>query len=257
MKIFETISSFTEWRKSIDQKSTIGFVPTMGALHAGHESLLTRARKENDQVVLSIFVNPSQFNQISDFENYPKTWEKDLDRAKRAGVDAVFAPKDSQSMYPDQYHYKLTEAPFSQSLCGEFRLGHFDGMLTIVMKLFQITRPASAYFGEKDYQQLSLVRGMIEAFFLGINLVACPTLREKSGLALSSRNARLNEHELRLAPELYHTLTQIKDLERARENLIQKGFRVEYLVDQPSLQGTRRFVAAWLSDVRLIDNVEL
>jgi pantoate--beta-alanine ligase len=255
MKVFETIQAFQEWRRSLPLTQSVGFVPTMGALHPGHESLMIEARKSNEFVVLSIFVNPTQFNQKEDFENYPKTWEEDLQIAKRAGVDAVFAPKNGQSMYPDDFQYRVLESTFSKELCGEFRPGHFDGMLTVVLKLFQITKPTRAYFGEKDHQQLTLVQGMIDAFFLDVKLVACKTLREESGLALSSRNLRLKSEEKIIAPRLYETITKIKNLADAKSALITLGFKVEYLVDKKEVSNTRRYVAAWLGDVRLIDNV--
>ena len=256
MKVFETIGAFQEWRRSIPLNQTVGFVPTMGALHLGHESLMQEARKKNDLVVLSIFVNPTQFNQKEDFEKYPKTWEQDLEIAKRAGVDAIFAPKDGQAMYPDEYRYKISESTFSKELCGEFRPGHFDGMLTVVFKLFQITKPTRAYFGEKDHQQLSLVQGMIEALFLDVELVPCKTFREASGLALSSRNLRLSVAEKEIAPRLYETMTKVPDLIEAKSKLTALGFKVEYLIDRPEANGKRRYAAAWLGDVRLIDNVK-
>jgi pantoate--beta-alanine ligase len=255
MNVFETLPAFQEWRNAIPPSQKIGFVPTMGALHAGHESLLKKARKENDVVILSIFVNPAQFNQAEDFAKYPKTFEQDLILAKNAGVDGVFAPSDPKAMYPDGYRYRITENEFSNELCGAHRPGHFDGVLSVVMKLFQLTKPHQAYFGEKDHQQLSLIAGMIDAFFLGIRLIPCPTLREPSGLALSSRNARLSETEKKIAPKLYETLTQVKDLETAKKILNESGFKVEYLVDKQEENKTRRYVAAWLGEVRLIDNV--
>jgi pantoate--beta-alanine ligase len=257
MKVFETISAFREWRAEIPNQLSVGFVPTMGALHDGHASLMKRARKENDIVVLSIFVNPTQFNQASDFENYPKTWERDLKIAEECGVDAIFTPKDPKSIYPDDYHYQVTENLFSNELCGAFRPGHFDGVLTVVLKLFQITRPKHAYFGEKDHQQLSLISGMIDALFLEVKLIPCETLREASGLAFSSRNVRLSTEEKALAPEIYKTMTKIADLDSAKNRLIELGFKVEYLVDRKEKNSTRRYVAAWLNDVRLIDNVSL
>jgi pantoate--beta-alanine ligase len=258
MKVFETIAEMKAWRKSLPQNQSVGFVPTMGALHRGHQSLLERARKENEILVLSIFVNPTQFNQASDFANYPKTWDTDLEIANLSRVDAIFAPKDPRSMYPDDYRYHVSEIKFSKELDGEFRPGHFQGMLTVVLKLFQITQPTRAYFGEKDHQQLTLVRGMIDAFFLDTELVPCTTVREKSGLALSSRNARLNSEEKELAPRLYETLMEVKDPAQAKYELSEYGFKVEYLEDRPAENGkTRRYAAAWLGDVRLIDNVSL
>jgi pantoate--beta-alanine ligase len=257
MKIIETVSAFREWRNSLgantDVNTTVGFVPTMGALHEGHASLLARARAENDIVVLSIFVNPTQFNNPEDLAKYPKTWETDIQTASRHGVDVIFAPKDMKEMYPDGYRYQLSEKEFSNELCGAHRPGHFDGVLTVVMKLFQLIKPKRAYFGEKDYQQLSLIREMINAFFLDVDLVSCPTIREASGLAMSSRNMRLTAEELSIAPKLHSVMNTIEDLQMASAALTEAGFKVEYLVDREN----RRYAAAWLGNVRLIDNIEL
>ena len=255
LKTFETLDHFLAWRKEIPSTKNIGFVPTMGALHAGHASLLHQARTENDFVVLSIFVNPTQFNQKSDFETYPKPFREDLELAHVEKVDAVFAPSDPKFIYPDDFRYRVTETVFSKTLCGEFRPGHFDGVLTLVLKFFNIVRPTRAYFGEKDHQQLSLISGMIDALFLDIKLVPCKTMREDSGLALSSRNKRLSTQDLKLAPKLYEIITQEKNLETAIQALTQAGFKVEYLKDQHEKNQTRRYVAAWLGEVRLIDNV--
>ncbi len=257
MKVFESVSEYQEWRKTLPPSAPIGFVPTMGALHSGHAALLVQARKSNSVVVLSIYVNPTQFNQAEDFEKYPKTWEQDLEIAKAAGVDAVFAPKNPQELYPDAYRFRVTETEFSNELCGAFRPGHFDGVLTVVLKLFQIVKPTHAYFGEKDFQQLTLIQQMVQALFLDIQIVPCTTLREASGLALSSRNLRLSEAEKELAPLLYHTLKNKPDLEVAKASLESRGFKVEYLVDKKIGNSSRRFVAAWLGKVRLIDNVEI
>lgn len=251
MRVFETVTAFLEWRRSQSAQRTLGFVPTMGALHDGHQSLLERAARENDLVVLSVFVNPTQFNQASDFENYPKTREQDLERARQAGVDALFAPKDRSELYPDRYRYRVTEKEFSEELCGAHRPGHFEGVLTVVLKLFQIVKADRAYFGEKDGQQLELVRGLTEAFFLDTEIVACPTVREADGLAMSSRNLRLSSEERKRAPKLFETLRAKNALPEARATLEGLGFKVEYLEDR----GARRYVAAWLGDVRLIDNL--
>ena len=251
--VFKTRGALQEWRRMVEaNQSTVGFVPTMGALHEGHASLIRAARKDNDRVVLSIFVNPTQFNNPDDLKNYPKTWDSDLATARKNGVDVIFAPDSMDEMYPDQYRYQLTEKEFSKELCGAHRPGHFDGVLTVVMKLFQLVRPHRAYFGEKDHQQLTLIQGMIDAFFMPVELVSCKTLREKSGLAMSSRNVRLTASELELAPKLYETITTEKNAEEATEKLNKMGFQVEYLVDR----GHRRYVAAHLGSVRLIDNVE-
>ncbi|MCS6838311.1 MAG: pantoate--beta-alanine ligase [Bdellovibrionaceae bacterium] len=230
---------------------TIGLVPTMGALHAGHASLMERARKENDRVILTIFVNPTQFNQKEDLLRYPRTPKEDLALAQSLGVDVVFMPQNPEDMYPDEYRYQVTEHSFSHLLCGAYRPGHFTGVLTIVLKLFMLSRCQRAYFGEKDYQQLELIRGMVDAFFLPVTIVACPTVREHSGLALSSRNSRLSEEGRRKAALLYQKLRVPHGVEQIRKELENSGFQVDYVTE---LKG-RRFVAAWIEGVRLIDNI--
>jgi pantoate--beta-alanine ligase len=224
----------------------------MGALHAGHETLLKRCREENEISVLSIFVNPTQFNDPKDFEKYPLTWEEDLKIAEAHGVDVVFYPRYPE-MYPDDYHYRVTENEWSQELCGKSRPGHFDGVLSVVMKLFNVVAPSRAYFGEKDFQQFTLIQGMVRAFFMDLILVPVPTVREADGLAMSSRNRRLTADERALAPLLYKTISSAASSEEARATLEKQGFKVDYLTDRKG----RRFVAAFLGDVRLIDNVQI
>jgi pantoate--beta-alanine ligase len=253
MRVLKTISEFKQWRDGIFHGKSIGFVPTMGALHSGHESLLKASRLKNEITVLSIFVNPTQFNNPDDLKNYPITMDQDLAMAKANGVDAVFVPESMEEMYPDQYRFKITENDFSKELCGAHRPGHFDGVLTVVMKLFQLVNPTRAYFGEKDHQQLTLIKDMVSSFFLPVEIVACPTLRETSGLAMSSRNTRLTNDELKLAPKIFETITQVKNKDQATQNLKDLGFDVDYLEDRKN----RRYVAATLGKVRLIDNVEL
>ncbi|MBV2169569.1 MAG: pantoate--beta-alanine ligase [Bdellovibrio sp.] len=238
------------WRHS--KKGSVGFVPTMGALHAGHEELLRRARKENDFVVLSIFVNPTQFNDPTDLEKYPKTWEQDLEMAKRNGVDAILFPQ-YKDMYPDEYRYKVSENEYSKLLDGAHRPGHFDGVLSVVMKLFNIVSPTKAYFGEKDFQQMTLIQGMVQAFFMNLEIVPVPTVREKDGLAMSSRNTRLSKEQRALAPAIYKAITESASAEEATTKLSSQGFVVDYVTDI----GHRRFVAAKLGEVRLIDNVQI
>lgn len=257
MILLESASSIREWRKGLPKNQTVGFVPTMGALHAGHESLLKASREKNDLTVLSIFVNPTQFNNPDDFTHYPKTWDADRAMAEKNGVAAVFLPKNKDELYPDDYHYRMTETPFSQKLCGAFRPGHFDGVLSVVLKLFQLVKPDHAYFGEKDFQQLSLIQGMVKAYFIDVEVVPCETVREDSGLAMSSRNMRLTPNELKIAPLLYKTLKSSIDLEVSKKELNSQGFKVEYLEDVETPFGKRRFVAAHLGAVRLIDNVKL
>lgn len=257
MKVIETVKAFQEWRATLPRSTTVGIVPTMGALHLGHCSLMAASEEHNDITVVSIFVNPTQFNQASDFEKYPKTWEADLAMCEKYGVDVVFAPHAREEMYPDHYHYRVSEHAFSQELCGEFRPGHFEGVLTIVLKLLNLADADRAYFGEKDHQQLTLIRGMTEAFFMRTRIIACPTLREESGLAMSSRNLRLSPAEKEIAPELYAVISEFPGIEQAKEELTRLGFRVEYLVDKTEADHRRRYVAAWLGDVRLIDNVRI
>ncbi|WP_373998376.1 pantoate--beta-alanine ligase [Bdellovibrio bacteriovorus] len=249
-EVLRSPSEMKAWRK--DKVGTVGFVPTMGALHAGHEELIKRARKENDLVVLSIFVNPTQFNDPQDLAKYPKTWEQDFAMAEMNGVDAVFFP-NFEEMYPDKYRYKVSENDYSLLLDGAHRPGHFDGVLSVVMKLFNLVRPNKAYFGEKDFQQLSLIRGMVDAFFMNLEVIPVATVREHDGLAMSSRNTRLKTEERKIAPAIYKAITESKSAEEATAKLQAQGFVVDYVTDI----GSRRFVAAKLGEVRLIDNVEI
>jgi len=223
----------------------------MGALHAGHSSLLSQARAQNDIVVLSIFVNPTQFNQAADFEKYPQTWESDLKVAEAAGVDVVFSPSITTELYPEGYRFEVREKEFSKSLCGAFRPGHFEGVLTVVMKLLNLVQADQAYFGEKDYQQFSLIRDMARDFFIATKIIPCETIREKNGLALSSRNMRLSPEGREKASALYRNLISAISVSDGIRDLQRLGFEVEYFEEK---QG-RRFVAAWIEGVRLIDNV--
>lgn len=250
-KVIRTIEELKQFRKSVSTKS-VGFVPTMGALHTGHETLLQRARNENDIVILSIFVNPTQFNDKNDYTNYPRTDDQDILTAERNHVDVVFMPEYS-SLYPDNYTYKISETSLSLDLCGAHRPGHFDGVLSVVLKLLMITKPDRSYFGEKDFQQLQLIEGMVNAFFIDTMIVRVPTVRESSGLALSSRNKRLTPTEKEIAPLIYKTITQVKKAEEAQQILENNGFHVEYVVDKAN----RRFIAAKLGHIRLIDNVQI
>lgn len=250
MQIFRKLEEWFEYRDGIAE-GPVGFVPTMGALHQGHISLLERSRKENAVSVLSIYVNPTQFNKPEDLDAYPITFDEDCEKAKAAGVDAILAPTYDE-IYPDGYRYKVIETDISKQLDGEFRPGHFDGVLTVVMKLFQIVQPDRAYFGEKDYQQLLLINQMVNVFFLPVEVVPCPTVRESDGLAMSSRNVRLTPAQRKIAPELYRALVDCKTEVEAKARLESAGFSVDYIHDM----GARRFGAATLGSVRLIDNVQ-
>ena len=231
---------------------SVGFVPTMGALHPGHTSLCHAARRENDVVLVSIFVNPTQFDEARDFQTYPRTLNTDLALLDAAGADVVFAPSVAE-MYPDGTAYTVNEADFSRDLCGAHRPGHFSGMLTVVLKLLQIADAERAYFGEKDWQQLALVRGLTRAFFLPTAIIGCPTVREPDGLALSSRNTRLTPAERDLAPQFHASLVSAPTAAAATAQLTAAGFAVDYVEDRPG----RRLGAVRLGSTRLIDNVPL
>lgn len=244
--------SIAEWQKLRGALAgrTLGLVPTMGALHAGHLSLVQRSLRENVATVVSIFVNPTQFDRADDLDRYPMQIERDLALLRDAAVDAVFLPA-YEDIYPDAYRYRLSESELSSKLCGAHRPGHFDGVLTVVMKLLNIVRPTRAYFGEKDYQQLLLVRGMAQAFFLEAEIVACPIVREPDGLAMSSRNQNLDATQRRLAPALNRVLRESADVGSAQARLQELGFAVDYV---ENFDG-RRLAAVRLGGTRLIDNV--
>ena len=231
--------------------STVGFVPTMGALHAGHEALLARARAENECVVLSIFVNPTQFNDPSDLAKYPRTLEADLAIAAPY-ADAVIVPTPEE-MYPDGYRYRVTENDLSTRLEGAHRPGHFDGVLTVVLKLFNLVQPRRAYFGEKDWQQLQLVRGMVASLLLPIEVVTCKTIREPDGLALSSRNRRLSPEARAKSEAFPRVLRMAPTAAAAAAALRGKGFDVDYVEDTDGI----RLGAVRIDGVRLIDNIRL
>lgn len=248
-----TVSDPKKWRelrKTLE--GTVGFVPTMGNLHEGHIDLVNRARAANDVVVVSIFVNPTQFNQQSDFEKYARTFEEDCRLLDAAGADYVFFP-DAKDMYPDNYEVQVTETVISKELEGEFRPGHFTGMMTVVLKLLNIIGADRAYFGEKDFQQLLLVRKMAAALFLPTAIVPCETVRAGDGLALSSRNVRLSPEEREKAPLLPRLLMSGLPDGEIKKQLDAAGFKTEYV----ATKWNRRLAAAWLGDTRLIDNVPL
>lgn len=252
LQLFKSVEAWREFRSTLGESAEIGFVPTMGALHAGHASLLKRARAESDFVALSIYVNPTQFNDPADLEKYPQTLASDLEIAEAAGVDFVIAPTYAQ-MYPDQYHYRISEDLFSRELCGAHRPGHFDGVLTVVMKLLNLVRPTRAYFGEKDFQQLTLIRGLARAFFLECEIVPCETLRESDGLAMSSRNVNLDPASRAHAVAFPAALRASVSAAEARARLERDGFEVDYVEDQAG----RRLGAVRIGGVRLIDNVAI
>lgn len=254
---------------------SIALVPTMGALHAGHGALIGRARAECGFVVVSIFVNPTQFDRQDDYDRYPRTLDADLDFCGDRGVDLVFAPEPGE-MYPEPPRTSIEVAGVSERLCGEFRPGHFRGVATVVAKLFNIVAPDIAYFGEKDAQQLAVIQTMARDLNMPVEIRPVPTVREADGLALSSRNQRLSAEERRAAPVLFKALQAAAErvrsgagsaeARRAALDVIagEPLARVEYLevvdprsmlpVEQPA-GPVRIAVAAWLGSTRLIDNV--
>ena len=251
MQVIKTISELNNWHAN--NPGSKGFVPTMGNLHVGHQSLIERACAENQFGLLSIFVNPTQFNQAQDFEKYPRTIEQDLKMAEQSGVSMVFLPEDKE-IYFDQYQFKITENTAENTrMEGIFRPGHFTGMLTVVMKLLQLMRPNKAYFGEKDFQQLQLVRQMVQAFFLPMEIVACESVRLPSKLPYSSRNQRLSEQGLKLANQFAAIIRKPIALSSMIDELSALSIRVDYLEDIAD----RRFAAVWVDDVRLIDNFKI
>jgi len=248
MKILKSIQEWKDEKKNIVGK--IGFVPTMGALHLGHLSLVRFSKKDCEKTIVSIFVNPTQFNDPNDLKAYPRMLEEDALKLENEGVDYIFAPEFSE-LYPDDYSYVVTEKKLSNVLCGKSRPGHFDGVLSVVMKLFNIVEADKAYFGEKDYQQLELIKGMVEAFFMKTQIIPCPTIREEDGLAMSSRNLRLSAEGRLKAPLFHRALLMPKTCEEVKNHLEKLGFKVDYIEERLD----RRFGAVFLDNVRLIDNV--
>lgn len=204
-----------------DENLTIGFVPTMGFLHEGHLKLIKEARKSNDIVVLSIFVNPLQFGPNEDFDSYPRNIKRDEELAKLAGVDLVFTPSVKE-MYPNKPSYTVSVKSRVNVLCGRSREGHFDGVATVLTKLFNLIEPTRAYFGMKDAQQVAVIDGLVNEFHFPIQLVAVETIREEDGLAKSSRNVNLNEKERLQAPTIYRSLLTAKELILQGERNIEK-----------------------------------
>jgi len=248
---FEQLALWRQERQSQKMRGvTLGLVPTMGALHEGHAALVRRSREENDRTLVTIFVNPTQFEDQRDLAEYPRTLTADLALLTDLGADFVLLPL-ATDLFADGYRYRVTETTQSQTLEGACRPSHFDGVLTIVLKLLQIASAERAYFGEKDWQQLSLVRGMAAAFFVSTTIVPCVTVREPDGLAYSSRNARLTPADRAKAPRLYATIAAAASAEDSAAQLGAAGFVVDYVVDENG----RRLAAARLGGVRLIDNV--
>lgn len=252
LEIFTSIAAWQEFRSSkIFLAKTLGLVPTMGNLHAGHQALIQRSIAENDFTVMSIYVNPQQFDDNNEFNHYPRTVEQDIELARRSGVNWIIMPKNDE-IYPDHFHFRVSESELSQKCCGKFRPGHFTGVLTIVIKLLMLAQATRAYFGEKDWQQLQLVRGLVQAFFIPTTIVGVSVVRDANGLALSSRNGFLTEHDYQLALQFPRILRQQLTPAKISQQLSALGMQVDYIED---LMG-RRLGAVRVGAVRLIDNVE-
>lgn len=281
MIVFEEKADLVAWRTQWAEtkpKLKIGLVPTMGALHAGHASLIEQMKAQCDVVVLSIFVNPLQFNPNEDLGQYPRTPAEDFKLAQEMGTDIVFHPQ-AHDIYSPNHSFRLTEHLVSQKLCGAFRKGHFEGVATIVLKLFHLVQPHLAIFGLKDAQQFFLISKLIQDLDLNIQIIGAPTIREADGLALSSRNRYLNPEERRKAPLLYQTLCNAHEkllssrdpassiLGTEKNMLNSNGFQVQYLelLEAPELQRQVDYleknknyllaIAAFLGKTRLIDNI--
>ncbi len=274
MDIIHTIQALSERLRAA---GPVAFVPTMGNLHAGHLALVRNARKHADCVVVSIFVNPLQFGPTEDFQTYPRTLDADCAQLEQAGADVVFAPSVAE-MYPTPQQVEVVPPPIASELCGAFRPGHFQGVTTVVAKLFNIVQPAVALFGKKDYQQLFVIRAMVRELNFPVRVIGAETLRAEDGLALSSRNGYLSAQDRQEAPRLYRTLCniagQLKSGTRdyaglegaARQTLESNGWRVDYVSVRdastllPPVGEVNQYVvlgAAWLGTTRLIDNIEV
>lgn len=278
MLIFNTISETQNYLKS-QQKAgkSIGFVPTMGALHAGHISLIGRSKTENDLTVCSIFVNPTQFNNPDDLKKYPRTLEKDSEMLQAAGCNVVFAPS-AEEMYDKLPQLRMDFGTLETVMEGKFRPGHFNGVGIVVSKLFNIVKPDKAYFGLKDLQQVAVIRQMVKDLSFDLEIIPCSTLRETDGLAMSSRNTRLSVEARALAPQIYKVLNlakekleagfSTKETQEAVSQYFSKytEFEVEYFevadfdtllpIEAKIENGkTALCIAAFLGGVRLIDNV--
>jgi len=274
MQILNSVSALKKWRSQ--RVGSLGMVPTMGYLHDGHASLIERSAAENNDTLVSIFVNPSQFNEQSDFDNYPRNTEQDSAICKDKGATAIFMPTP-EMMYPPCFDSWVTVEKLTQRLEGKHRPGHFRGVATVVYLLFQLAKPQRAYFGQKDAQQLLVVKKMCSDLHLGVDVVGMPTIRETDGLAMSSRNARLNSNERQIAPLLYQALSTGERMIRsgssnaeyirtAMAEIINSAgkFTIDYIsiADTGSLDEMTTVtlpclisLAAFLGEVRLIDNV--
>ena len=268
-KIFD-IRNFVNDNKKLNK--TIAFVPTMGSLHDGHVALIENAKKYADIVIVNIFVNKAQFNDLKDYELYPQNLENDLKILSNTSTDAVFAPSNLE-IYDENFSFKIVPTAMVDCLCAKDRVGHFDGVALIIAKLFNIINPDYAFFGEKDFQQLAIIKKLVKDLNFNIEILSVETVREPSGLALSSRNQRLSADNKIKASMIYKALNEIKInpkiIEEKKRELLENGFeKIDYLeirnednlklnMDLISPKKRRIFIAVYLEGVRLIDNVSL
>ncbi|MBP1640226.1 MAG: pantothenate synthetase [Bacteroidetes bacterium] len=277
MKVFSTIADLkAEVAAQKAAGKTIGLVPTMGALHAGHASLVKKCASENDITVVSVFVNPTQFNDKNDLKNYPRTLEKDAELLQSVGCNLIFAPSEDE-IYPEPDTRVFDFTPLDKVMEGKYRPGHFNGVAQIVSKLFDIVTPDRAYFGEKDFQQLAIIREMVKQLGLSLEIIACPIVREADGLALSSRNARLTDSQRKKAVTISKVLFESRNFAPSKpiaeltdwviDNVNKESeLRVEYfeIVDGNTLQAVSDWnqtdyivgcITVFCGEVRLIDNI--
>jgi len=273
MQVVHTVEEIKQKRLEFSQRK-IGFVPTMGALHEGHLALVKKCKSESELSIVSIFVNPTQFNDNKDLEKYPNTIEADLKSLEQMDVDIVFIPK-FEDLYQNEQKLAVNIAEIEQKMEGSKRPGHFDGVIRVLSIFFNLIKPKYAYFGEKDYQQVLVVQQLINQHFPTISLIKCPTIREHNGLAKSSRNKLLSESAFNRSGEIYSTLKWIKENITAQSinSILDDGmrklserFEVEYLElrnennleeTSNSLENSRLFVAVQIESIRLIDNIAL
>jgi len=280
MNIFKTKKEIKSYLTAQNQQNkTIGFIPTMGALHKGHLSLIQEAKKKNDLVVVSIFINPTQFNNTSDFAKYPKTIENDTQLLNRVFCDFLFLPSADEIYNNNIASEKFDFEGLEDQMEGKFRQGHFDGVATVVKAFFEIINPDIAYFGQKDFQQLQIIKKMVKKYHLNTKIKGCPIFREADGLAMSSRNVRLSKEHRTAAPFIYKTLKEVRDKFNVKnatkatewvENEFKKNtfLELEYftIADEKTLESAesnesdkkyRAFIAVFAGEIRLIDNIQI
>jgi len=279
MQVFKTITNISSYVNICkNENKTIGFVPTMGALHNGHLSLIKESKKQNDITVVSIFVNPIQFNNEQDFIKYPKNFEKDLNLLQNVNCDVVFLPTEKE-IYPEPDNRVFDLGYLENIMEGKFRPGHFQGIAKVVDRLFNIVKPNNSYFGQKDFQQLAVIKRLVEITNLKINIIACPIIREENGLAMSSRNTRLTQNQFSKASIIFSTISKLKEF--ITENKFneysnwakitidsESEFKTEYIeiVDTKTLKkvispknhkSITCCIAVYCDEIRLIDNIQL